>query len=138
MHILRFSWSQLLWNGLIIGAIWKYLEFTGSTGKFGLFNIILEIRSVLGAKFSSAYNTSTGASEYIKILKNDYPSNFQNSPKLCITLINVDLRCRCLLRSKPKVSALDRVANSIQRCMIGADAISYWSHVYSMTGRHII
>ena len=47
--------------------------------------IFLESRSVLGAKFSSAYNASTGASKYIKIVKNHYPPNFQNFPKLCIT-----------------------------------------------------
>ena len=40
---------------------------------------------MLGAKFSSTYNTSTGASKYIQIVKNHYPPNFQNFPKLCIT-----------------------------------------------------
>ena len=62
-----------------IGAIWNLSKFTGSTGKL-LYSIF-----VLGAKFSSAYNTSTGASKYIKIVKNHYPPNFWNFPKLCIT-----------------------------------------------------
>ena len=39
----------------------------------------------LGAKFSSAYNTSTGASNYIIIVKNHCPPNFLNFPKLGIT-----------------------------------------------------
>ena len=50
-----------------------------------LYSIFLECKSVLGAKFSSAYIKSTGASKYIKIVKNHYPTNFQNFPKLCIT-----------------------------------------------------
>ena len=61
-----------------------YQKFTGSTGKF-LYSLFLESRSVLGAKFFSAYNTSTGASKFIKIVKNHYPPNFHNFPKLCIT-----------------------------------------------------
>ena len=42
-------------------------------------------RSVLEAKFFSAYNTFIGASKYIQIVKNHYPANFQNFPKLFIT-----------------------------------------------------
>ena len=67
-----------------VGAIWNLSTFTGSTGKC-LYSIFLENRSVLGANISSAYNTSTGASKYIKIVKIHYPPNFQNFPKLCIT-----------------------------------------------------
>ena len=83
LHILRFLWSQLR-HCLAVGAIWNLSKFTGSTGKFSNSNF-LESRSVLGAKFSGAYNTSTGASKYIQIVKNHYPANFQNLPKLCIT-----------------------------------------------------
>ena len=67
-----------------VGAIWNLSKFTGSTGK-SLYSIFLESRSVLGAKISSAFNTSTGASKYIKIVKNHYPPIFQNFPKLCNT-----------------------------------------------------
>ena len=49
----------------------------------------LENRSVLGVIFFSAYNTSTGASKYIKIVKIHYPPNFQNFPKLCISFKNI-------------------------------------------------
>ena len=62
-----------------VGAIWNSSKFTGSTGK-SLYSI-----SVLGAKISGVFNTSTGASKYIKIVKNHYPSIFQNFPKLCNT-----------------------------------------------------
>ena len=43
--------------------------------------ILLESRSVLGAKFSSAYTTctSTGTSKYIKIVKNHYPANLHDN-----------------------------------------------------------
>ena len=67
-----------------VGAIWNLSKFTRSTSKF-LYSIFLENRSVLGVNFFSAYNTSTGASKYIKIVKIHYPPNFQNFPKLCIT-----------------------------------------------------
>ena len=67
----------------IIGPLYLS-KFTWSTSKF-LYTNFVESRSVLGAKFSSAYNTSTGASKYIKFVKNHYPANFQNLPKLCIT-----------------------------------------------------
>ena len=67
-----------------VGAIWNLSKFTGSTGKFS-YSIFLESRSILGAKFSGAYNTSTGASKYFKIVKIHYPPNLQNFPKLCIT-----------------------------------------------------
>ena len=66
-----------------VGAIWNLSKFTGSTSKF-LYPIFLKSRSVLGAKFSSAYNTgliSTGASKYIKIVKNHYPPKFSKFPK---------------------------------------------------------
>ena len=53
------------------GVNWNLLKFTGSTGKF-LYSIFLESRSVLGAKISSAYITSTGASKYTKIEKNHH------------------------------------------------------------------
>ena len=66
------------------GAIWNLSKFTGSTGKL-LYPLFLESRSVLGAKFCSAYNTSVGASKNIKIVKNHYRANFQNLPKLCNT-----------------------------------------------------
>ena len=46
-----------------------------------LYSIFLESRSVLGAKFSSAYNTS----KHIKTVKNHSPPNFQYFQKLCIT-----------------------------------------------------
>ena len=52
-----------------LGAIWNSSKFTGSTGKF-LYSIFLESKSVLESKFSRAFNTSTGASKYIKIVKN--------------------------------------------------------------------
>ena len=48
----------------------------------------LESKSVLEAKFSSAYNSSIGAFKYVNILKNYSPSNFENFPKLCITFKN--------------------------------------------------
>ena len=67
-----------------IGAIRNLSKFTGSTGKF-LYSIFLKNRSVLGANFFGAYNTSTGASKYIQIVKIHYPPNFRNFPKLCIT-----------------------------------------------------
>ena len=57
----------------------KCLKFTGSTGKMFIIQF-LESRSALGAKLSSVYNISTGASKYINILKNYYPSNIQNFP----------------------------------------------------------
>ena len=82
LHILRFSWSQLPWNGL--GRYLKYLTFTRGTSKFLIIQF-LKNRRVLGAKFFSAYITSIGVSKHIKIVKNCYPSNFQNLPKLCIT-----------------------------------------------------
>ena len=72
-----------------VGAIWNLSKFTGSTGKF-LYSIFLEIRSVLGVNFFSAFNTSTGASKYIKIVKIHYPPNFQNFPKLCSSFNNLD------------------------------------------------
>ena len=83
----QFSYKKIhgrSYHCLAVGAIWNLSKFTGSTGKFFNSNF-LESRSVLGAKFSGAYNTSTGASKYIQIVKNYYPANFQNLPKLCIT-----------------------------------------------------
>ena len=62
---------------MAVDAIINLSKFTGSTGKF-LYSIFLESRSVLEAKFVGAYNTSIGASKYIKIVKNHYPANFQN------------------------------------------------------------
>ena len=51
---------------MALGAYLKYLKFTRSTGNF--FNIqFLESKGVLGANLSSAYNSSTGASKYVKI-----------------------------------------------------------------------
>ena len=64
------------------------IESNVSTGKFLIIQF-LESRSVLGAKFSSVYNTSTGESKYIKIVKNYYQSNFRNFPKLCITILTL-------------------------------------------------
>ena len=66
---IRTAYSEIFivaatWNGL--RRYLKYLKFTGSTGKFFIIKL-LKSRSVLGAKSSSAYNTSTGASKYIKI-----------------------------------------------------------------------
>ena len=66
---------------MALGTIWNIWNLPS---KFLIIQF-LKSRSVLGAKFSSAFNTSTGASKYIKILKNYYLSNFQNFPKLCIT-----------------------------------------------------
>ena len=78
------TFSTSVYHCTAVGAILNLSKFTGSTGKC-LYSIFLESRSVLGAKFSIAYNTSIGASKYIKIKKNHYPPNFQNFPKLCIT-----------------------------------------------------
>ena len=70
---------------MALGATWNLSKFTGSTGKF-LYSSFLKSRSVLGAKFSSAYNTSTGASKYIKILKDHYPPNFKISQNFVLPL----------------------------------------------------
>ena len=67
------------------GAIWNSSEFTGSTGKF-LYSSFLESRSILGAKISSAYITSTGSSKYIKIEKNHHHPIFKNSPNFVLPL----------------------------------------------------
>ena len=68
-----------------VGAIWSLSTFTGSTGKF-FYSIFLKNRNVLGAKFYSAYNTSTWASKYIKIVKNHYPPNFPISQNFVLPL----------------------------------------------------
>ena len=70
---------------MVAAIIVRYSKFINIYREHFLFSIFLESRSVLGAKFSSAYNTSTVASKYIEIVKNHYPPNFQNFPKLCIT-----------------------------------------------------
>ena len=69
---------------MAVWANWNLSKFTGSTGK-SLYSNFLENRSVLGAKISSAFNTSTGASKYIKLVKNHQPLIFRNFPKLCNT-----------------------------------------------------
>ena len=63
----------------------KYIKITGSTGKF-VFSIFLENKSVLEANFFSAYNTSTGASKYIKIVKIHYLPNFHISQNFVVPL----------------------------------------------------
>ena len=68
-----------------VGAIWNLSKFTGSTGK-SLYSIFLKSRSVLGAKISGVINTSPGASKYIEIVKNHYPSIFQISQNFVIPL----------------------------------------------------
>ena len=65
-----------------------------------------ESRRVLGAKFARAYIISTGASKYIKIVRNHYPPNFQNFPKLCITFkLFSPQNMRCSLWSIPWVKS---------------------------------
>ena len=63
----------------VLGVIWNIWNLRGAPVNLWLFNFSK------AANFSSAYNTSTGASKYINNLKNYYQSNFQNSTKLCIT-----------------------------------------------------
>ena len=68
---MRCSWSQLLY-GRVKALFEIFQNLPGA-----LVNFYIQF---LGAKFSSAYNASTGASKYIKIVKNHYPPNFQNFP----------------------------------------------------------
>ena len=97
---------------MAVDAIWNLSKFTGSTGKF-LYSNFLESRSVLVAKFSSAYNTSTGASKYIKVVKNHYPLNFQNFPKLCITFKRCIKVIQNILWSGPHYTKLLLIASNI-------------------------
>ena len=90
---------------MAVGAIWNLSKFTGSTGKC-LYSIFPGSRSVLGAKFSNAYNTSTGASKYIKILENHYPANFQYFPKLCITFSCAGLQLSLLRGARSDMSGV--------------------------------
>ena len=96
------------------GAIWNLSEFTGNTGKF-VYSIFLKSRIVLGAKFSSAYITSTGASKYIKIEKNHHHPIFKNSPNFVLPLTTLDTiypfvwRCLGLVDTSPDYGWILRI-----------------------------
>ena len=76
----------------------RYLKFIKiyRTGKFW-YSIFLESRSVLGLIF---FAYKTGASKYIKIVKNHYPANFKISKKIVL----IPLRFVVNERNDPKVN----------------------------------
>ena len=69
-----------------VGAFWNSSKFTRSTGKF-LYSIYLESKSVLGAKFSCAYNTFKGAPKYTKLYRMTIHPIFKISQNFVLPLI---------------------------------------------------